>query len=244
MIYSASTANSPVLRADGLLIGYGQKAILPSMSFILLPGQLTSIVGHQGAGKSTLLRTLLGLQPPVGGSLTMREDSRVGYVPARDAIDSTYPVRVEELVETGRYGFKSLGAPLAQADRERVWASLEATHAMSMGDMLFRSLSLLEKQQVLLARALCSDPLLLALDEPTASMDEAEANFIIDLILSLAKKRTMAIVMANHFIGLAARASDQVIFLDRDHSKALIGTPGEVFRSSKGTYFTKATQED
>lgn len=212
-----------------LVIGYpGATAILPPVSFEVHPGQVTSIVGHNGAGKSTLLRSLLRLQSSISGEVRYSARARVGFVPQRESIDPIYPLKVGPLVETGRYGLRGPGRPLRRDDHEKVLSALEITGALGLKDRLFRTLSGGEQQRVLLARALCTEPNVLVLDEPTASLDEKGANDVMDLTLKLAREQNAAIVMVNHFIDLVSKISDQVVVLDRDHRAVAVGRPDEV----------------
>lgn len=220
----------PLLTCEQLGIGYSVgNPILPLISFQIHAGQVTSIVGHNGSGKSTLLKALLKLYPPLSGTIRFYKSTRMGYVPQRESMDPIYPVRVMELVETGRYGMRGVGQRLRSEDHSKIRAALESTGALHLQDRLFRTLSGGEQQRVLLARALCTEPDLLVLDEPTASMDEKGAKEVMDLTLKLARERGAAILMVNHFIELVTRISDQVIFLNRDQQMVKVGTPQEIF---------------
>lgn len=227
-------SRKPLLVARGLTVGYGKFAILPALSFELQPGQVTSIVGHNGSGKSTVLKTLLRLTPKIKGSFQTSPYLRMGYVPQRESMDPIYPVRVVNLVETGRYGIRGVGKRLISEDHAKIRASMEATRILSLSRRLFRTLSGGEQQRALLARALCTEPNLLVLDEPTASMDEKGAKETMKMTLDLAKEHEAAILMVNHFIDLVAQISDQVILLDRDHQRVRVGTVEEIF-SGRGT---------
>jgi zinc transport system ATP-binding protein len=160
---------------------------------------------------------------------------RIGYVPQRESMDPIYPIRVVELVETGRYGAKGVGKLLSSEDWELIRAAMEATGIRKMAKRLFRTLSGGEQQRALLARALCVEPNLLVLDEPTASMDERGADEAMKLTLELARDAGAAILMVNHSIDIVAQVSEQVILLDRDHQAALVGGPTELLRN-RGRY--------
>ena len=218
----------PLLSVRELEIGYGGKAILPPISFELRAGQVTSIVGHNGSGKSTLLKTLLSLTPRLRGEIRHANDLRIGYVPQRETMDPIYPVRAAELVETGRYGIRGVGRPLRAEDHAKISAAMVATGVFALRTRLFRSLSGGEQQRVLLARALCTEPNLLVLDEPTASMDEKGAREAMDLTLRLAHEQRASILMVNHFLDLVAQISHQVVLLDRDHQRVQTGGARQV----------------
>ncbi len=219
-----------------LTVGYEGAALLPPISFELCRNQVTSIVGHNGSGKSSLLRTLLDLQPKKSGLITTSGLRRIGYVPQREAIDPIYPIRVHTLVETGRYGIRGVGRRLQSEDLAFVHEAMKSTGVLRLKDRHFRTLSGGEQQRALLARALCTEPDMLVLDEPTASLDERGANEVMGLTVDLASKRRAAVLMVNHFIDLVARISNQVILLDRDHQKVAVGSPEEVLKSSGVTH--------
>lgn len=220
---------APLLSVQNLRIGYGNSAILPAVSFDLLPGQVTSIVGHNGSGKSTLLKTLLGLQPKVSGQVVLDKAQRVGYVPQREAMDPIYPVQVRDVVETGRYGIRGVGRRLTAEDRTHIQDAMQKTGVASLQKNLFRTLSGGEQQRALLARALCTEPTILILDEPTASMDEKGAHEAMSLTLKVAQERNAAVLMVNHFIDLVIEVSHQVVFLDRDRQLVQVGNPKDIF---------------
>lgn len=224
----------PVAQVSDLTIGYKGHAILPPLSFAIEAGQVCSIVGHNGSGKSTLLKTILGLQPSLQGRIVFCEGTRLGYVPQREAMDPIYPIRVLDLVETGRFGFKRVGRRLKAADWDAIHAAMESTGCLLLRDRLFRTLSGGEQQRVLLARALASEPSLLVLDEPTASMDERGAAETMRLTLELARKSQAAVLMVNHFIDLVAEISDQVVVLDQDLQMVRVGTPTECLMGRGG----------
>jgi ABC-type Mn2+/Zn2+ transport system ATPase subunit len=233
---SGSATAEPLLSVRDLRIGYGNQAILPAVSFELKPGQVTSIVGHNGSGKSTLLKTLLGLHPKVSGEIRRAPHAKLGYVPQREAMDPIYPIRVVELVQTGRYGARGVGRFLHASDWVRIREAMDATGVRPLSKRLFRTLSGGEQQRALLARALCIEPSILVLDEPTASMDERGASEAMKLTLDLAKKSGAAILMVNHFIDLVAQVSDQVVLLDRDHQVAQVGGPAELLKNRGRVY--------
>ncbi|MGZ6371578.1 MAG: ATP-binding cassette domain-containing protein, partial [Bdellovibrionota bacterium] len=133
-------------------------------------------------------------------------------------------------VETGRYGVRGVGRLLQHEDHEKITRAMEATGVTTLAGRLFRTLSGGEQQRALLARALCLEPNILVLDEPTASMDERGAQEAMKLTLGLASERGAAILMVNHFIDLVAEVSHQVVVLDRDHKAVLVGAPKDVLQ--------------
>lgn len=226
---------APLVEVRDLAIGHAGVSLVPPISFDLRAGQVTSLVGHNGSGKSTLLRTLLGLIPRVSGEIRFSPAARFGYVPQRETLDPIYPVKAGEFVEAGRYGLRGVGRRLRREDHQRIDQVMEATGSAHLKARLFRELSGGEQQRVLLARALCSEPTILVLDEPTASMDERAANEAMRLTLDLARKLDAAVVMVNHFIDLVEQISDQVVLLDRDYGAVKVGDPKQLLQG-RGRY--------
>jgi zinc transport system ATP-binding protein len=224
----ASRPEPALIEVVDLLIGYQGRGILPPVNFAFRAGEVTSIVGHNGSGKSTLLKTLLGIQPRISGAIRFSPRARLGYVPQRESMDPIYPVRVHELVETGRYGARGVGRRLSAEDRAKVERAIDVTQLRPLAGRLFRTLSGGEQQRALLARALCAEPTVLILDEPTASMDEKSAAATMKLTLELARESRAAVVMVNHFIDLVNEISDQVVLLDQDHQVVRVGPPAEI----------------
>lgn len=224
------------MSVQDLKIGFQGRPLLPSISFDLYSGQVTSIVGHNGSGKSTLLKTLLGILNKLDGSISLGRNSRIGYVPQRETMDPIYPVRVKDIVETGRYGIRGIGRKLTSIDKEKIRWGMNATGISNLEKQLFRTLSGGEQQRTLLARALCTDPQILILDEPTASMDEKGAEEIMEITLHLAKDQGAAVLMVNHSIEIVTKVSQQVICLDRIKQTIKIAAPSEIFKDRVGSF--------
>jgi iron complex transport system ATP-binding protein len=113
---------------------------------------------------------------------------------------------------------------------------MKSTGISRLRKRLFRTLSGGEQQRALLARAICTEPDVLVLDEPTASLDERGANEVMKLTVDLAVKNNAAVVMVNHFIDLVARISHQVVLLDRDHQRVAVGSPADVLKTPGAIY--------
>lgn len=221
-----------ILKVSALCIGYVGKEVVqlvPAIDFNIRSGQIVSIVGHNGSGKSTLLKTLVGLNAKLSGEIELLK-TPLAYVPQRDAIDPIYPVRVDQICQTGCYASRGVGRFLSAADRRGVEEALELMGVRRLAKQLFRTLSGGEQQRVLIARALVMKPALMVLDEPTANMDFKGAAAVMSIAQDLARSRGVAILMVNHFLDIVNQISDQVVLLDRDHQKVLVGDPSTVLR--------------
>jgi zinc transport system ATP-binding protein len=229
---SATTPNAssdaPLLRVDDLRVGYRGRALLPPASFSVRQGQLWSIVGPNGSGKTTFLRSVLGLMPAITGTVDLGADC-VGYVPQRNSIDSNIPARVIDVVRGGvetRWSF--LNPMFRMQHRDAVDAALRDAHVAELASRQVVELSEGQKQRVLMARALASQPRLLILDEPTSAMDAKAEEDIFQLLDSLRHARNLAVLLVSHHLGVVADHATHLLMVDKDHGMLLAGTLDDV----------------
>lgn len=222
--------SGPIVRCERLVVGYDGRPLLPALELTIDAGSFWAVIGRNGSGKTTWFRTLLGLLPPVAGRVVWdRADTRLAYIPQRSEYDPLFPATAADVVAMGterRFGF--LG-PLRHArKRAAVREALAVTETEALADRPFRSLSEGQKQRVLLARVVASAPELALLDEPTAAMDVRNEEDTLALIDRLRRRYGMAVVMVSHFLGVAARFAEQVVFMDNETRQVRVGTPDDV----------------
>jgi iron complex transport system ATP-binding protein len=171
---------APTLRAEGVTVRVGGRALLDGVTLELPPGSMTVLLGPNGAGKTTLLRVLAGVLTPTAG------DVRLGDVPLRrlgraavarrcaylpQQAGTSFEIRVEDAVALGRFPHVGTFGALARTDYERVaWALAR----VGLTDFRHRTLPTLsggERQRAMLARALAQEAPVLLLDEPAAALD-------------------------------------------------------------------------
>src|SRR5690349_779631 len=96
---------APLIVMENTSVGYGSGAVLTDVNLAIDPGKLVGLAGPNGSGKTTLFRTLLGLLPPLRGTLVRNCPlAKFGYVPQSAALDPQFPLSVLEIVEMGAYG--------------------------------------------------------------------------------------------------------------------------------------------
>src|SRR5215216_6297542 len=115
---------SSLVTFDRATLGYGHRAVLTDISFDIPEGDFLGLVGPNGAGKTTILRALLGSLEPLGGSVTRSPTLRFGYVPQRDQVDYSFPLKVLDVVLMGRYDRIGLARRPGKDDRARAMAAL------------------------------------------------------------------------------------------------------------------------
>jgi zinc transport system ATP-binding protein len=212
----------PLIRAEALEVGYGGVAILPPLSVDVGRGELWAVLGPNGAGKSTVVRTLLGLERPIAGGVTLAPALRLAYVPQQGALDAIFPVAVRDFVLMGRQGPGGVLGRASTADRAVAAAALEEAGVGALARRQLRDLSGGQRQRVLMARALARDADVVVLDEPTNALDLPSERDVMALIETLRSRgRGAAVVMVTHLVEDALERADHALLLDRDHGTAL-----------------------
>lgn len=183
----------PLIITQELSIVREGVSILQDISSTLYEGRYVAIVGPNGGGKTTFLKALLGLISPSQGHVNFLGDrARVGYVPQRlEMLDKTAPLSVEDVVKSGRAQLEpnqgAIEAALNRFDLER------------LRTRRFGELSGGERQRVLLARAMSLDPHIVALDEPTAFIDQKGEATVVSFLRELhAAGVTILLVSHDH----------------------------------------------
>jgi zinc transport system ATP-binding protein len=216
------------LAADNLCVGYGGRAILPPVTFEIHRGELWLLVGRNGSGKSTMLRTLMGLTPPVSGCIIRPPETGIAFIPQRQNREPAIPLRAVDLVEEGLEAGWSFTRPLrAKPAREAALLALDRVDAGTLAAKSFADLSEGQKQRVLMARALVSEPLLIVADEPTAAMDlqaEREALVLLD---KLRRNAGTAVLLVSHHVPSALAVADRLVVVDAESQAVVVGSRAE-----------------
>jgi ABC-type Mn2+/Zn2+ transport system ATPase subunit len=203
-------ADDALVAAHGLALGYRDQAVLRDVSLTVRPGEFWCWIGPNGCGKSTLLRGLLGLLPPLAGTLTLAphlaDHARIGYVPQRGELSDALPITVRELVTLGL-----VRSHVPRTEREdAVRSALARTGLTDLRARSFWSLSGGQRQRALLARALVREPELLLLDEPTEGLDVATHEALLTTLAALRRLRRIALVVVTHRHEIARAHADHV----------------------------------
>ena len=228
---------SEILYTDKLSVGYGGRTVVSDIALAAEPGQILCLIGPNGAGKSTLLKTLLRLLPPTAGAVYLEGQELRAYsereLARRSAAMLTGRPEPElmksaEVVAAGRYPYTGRLGILSEEDRRVVRASMEKVGVSELADTDFTHLSDGQRQRVLLARALCQEPRLLILDEPTSFLDIRHKLDFLQLLRELVRERQLAVVMSMHELELAQRFADRLLCI-RDGRVDRAGSPEEIF---------------
>lgn len=221
-----------LLSCERLVIGHRGRGLLPPIDLELPRGSFTCIIGRNGSGKSTFFRTLLGFIPPVSGRVSRPSRLRSAYVAQAIALDRILPLRARDVVAWGKLHGWGFARPAARADAEACARALETVGAADLADRAFGELSEGQKQRVLLARMLASDPDLAMLDEPTSAMDVVAEEHTMEHLAAITRTRGMATLVISHVLGLAARHATHLAFFDREAAAVVVGAPADVLAHS------------
>ncbi|WGI17554.1 metal ABC transporter ATP-binding protein [Methanonatronarchaeum sp. AMET-Sl] len=191
------------IKLENVSISFGETRALENINLEIKDGSYTALIGPNGGGKTTLIKIILGLLKPDKGTIEVlgkspdKAKGEIGYVPQYSDFDPEFPINVKEVVQMGRYGKTGLLDILNQKDREIIRKSLEKVDMQDHMDRKISDLSGGQHQRVLIARALATEPEILVLDEPTASIDQKIKQNIYSLLKKL-NKTGITILLSTH----------------------------------------------
>ncbi|MCK4614918.1 MAG: ABC transporter ATP-binding protein, partial [Thermoplasmata archaeon] len=180
--------------------------ILKDITLSVEENEFLGIIGPNGGGKTTLLKVILGILKPRKGTVRVfglpptQAHHLIGYVPQYLSFDRQFPISVWDVVLMGRLGKLGFKPFYTTRDKE---AAMEALNQVEMGEFGDKQLSQLsggQQQRVLIARALCTNPKIILLDEPMASVDKKMETSIYEFLRELNKAIT--IILVTHDIGV------------------------------------------
>lgn len=220
------------LTARDLAIGYPGRMVGQGLSLEIAAGEVVALLGPNGGGKTTLLKTLLGLVPPKAGTLrlegrplahfsTRERAKRLAYVPQSHG--ATFAFTVEEVVLMGRTARAGVLAAPSPHDRAVMREALDRMGIAPLATRPYTMISGGERQLCLIARALAQEPMIVVLDEPTASLDFGNQGRVLREIRRLAVDG-LAVLFSTHDPNHALRFADRAVLI-RDGG-ILVSGPG------------------
>lgn len=223
-----------------LSVGYQGKALIHDINIGIDKGEIVTLIGPNGAGKSTILKSITRQLALVGGYVYFDNSSihNMSYktLSTRMAVVLTQRMQPElmtchDVVATGRYPYTGRLGILSREDEDKVEAAMAAVHASELGGRDFNAISDGQRQRVLLARAICQEPDIIILDEPTSFLDVRHKLELLSILRSMAKEKDITVVMSLHEIDLAQKISDKIICVKGD-TIAHYGKPEEIFEEN------------
>ena len=225
------------LTCQNLCVGYDGKPVLQDLNFEISAGDYLCIVGENGSGKSTLMKTILGLQPPLSGTIALGDGlkkNEIGYLPQQTAIQKDFPASVREIVLSGCLG-RCGGRPF-YGRKERLLAAeaMEKMQITPLARRCYRELSGGQQQRVLLARALCATEKMILLDEPVSGLDPRVTAQMYAAIETLNRRDGITTIMISHDVAAAVRYASHILHIGKT---IFYGTKGEYLQSPQGKLF-------
>ena len=223
-----------MLEIDTINASYGKVQVLHDLSLNVDAGEILCLLGRNGAGKTTLMKTIMGLVPTTSGRITLDgaeinslpayqvPKKGIGYIPQGRRLFSEMTV-AENLnvgLMTRKKGKDTLNYVLDMFPRLR-----ERLHQRAM------TLSGGEQQMLATARALCLEPKVLLLDEPTEGLQPSMITLIRDAVVTL-KQQGVAIILVEQRVEAVLDIADKIVFVENGRNAATV-TPDEL-RADKG----------
>lgn len=206
------------LECNDLAVGYAGKPVASGLTFSAGASDALCIVGENGAGKSTLVKTLLGLIPPVAGTVSFGDGAvagEVGYLPQRGESQRDFPASAWEVALSGRASRLGLRPFYSRKDRAAAEEALFLMGALPLRSRPFGELSGGQQQRVLLARALASEPKLLVMDEPVTGLDPEAAEQLYSHVDAL-RENGVCVISVTHDVAGALPRATHVLSLSED----------------------------
>ena len=228
---------SAFLETDSLTVGYDGKPLIHDVCLEVQRGKIVTLIGPNGSGKSTILKTIVGQLSKVSGTVllenTPMEQRRQREIAQRMAILMTERIHPElmtcyDVVSTGRYPYTGALGLLGKEDKKIVAESLELVHGADIADRPFDAISDGQRQRILLARALCQQPEIIVLDEPTSYLDIRYKLELLTILKTMVREKNMAVLVSLHELELAQRVSDTVVCVSGDRIDRM-GPPEAIF---------------
>ncbi len=229
--------NNYYFSTEKLCVGYGSRPVVKEMEIALPKGAVLTIIGPNGAGKSTVLKSIAGQLRLLGGTVYLGKDiltkMKAEELAKRMAVVFTEKVSAElktcrDVVATGRYPYTGWFGILSEEDKRIVDEMMALTRITELGGEVFDWVSDGQKQRVMLARAMCQEPEIVVLDEPTSYLDIRYKLEFLSLLQEMRDKKGLTVIMSLHELELAKLISDKILCLKGDFVERY-GTPEEIF---------------
>ena len=226
---------------DELSVGYGGKPLISGITIGIKKGEILTLIGPNGSGKSTILKSITRHLAMISGVVYLDQKNMKQMsgkeLAARLSVVLTERVMPEmmtcyDVVASGRYPYTNSLGVLTKNDRRIIRESMERVHALDLMRQDFLAVSDGQRQRIMLARAICQEPEVIVLDEPTSFLDIRHKIELLGILREMAKQKGITVIMSLHEIDLANKISDRVMCVKGDHITDF-GTPEEIFTDER-----------
>lgn len=225
-------------KIKNMTVGYYEKPLIRDINIEINKGEIITLIGPNGSGKSTILKSITRQLKLLGGKVYIQEDSLTSLsyreLSKKMAVVLTDRMKPElmtcyEIVATGRYPYTGKFGILSDEDERKVEEAMKMVHADGLGERDFHEISDGQKQRILLARAICQEPDIIVLDEPTSFLDVRYKLELLSLLRKMAKENHITVIMSLHEIDLAQKISDKILCV-KGETISHFGFPEEIFK--------------
>lgn len=226
------------LKLENLEVGYDGTPLIHDINIGIRKGEIVTLIGPNGSGKSTILKSITRQLKLIGGKAVLDQNDigSMSYksLSTKMAVVLTERMKPElmtchDIVATGRYPYTGRLGILSREDEKKVEDAMRAVHAESLGGRDFNAISDGQRQRVLLARAICQEPEIIILDEPTSFLDIRHKLELLSILSTMAREKQITVVMSLHEIDLAQKVSDKILCVKGEYISHY-GRPEEIFR--------------
>ena len=204
-----------LINISNLFYKYHKTDVLENINLSIKDDDFLAIIGPNGGGKSTLLKLILGLLTPQSGTIINNiKTNQVGYVPQNTNLNIDFPITALEIVLMGHVSSQKKLFGYSKEDIACAMASLSKVSMTDFANSKIGDLSGGQRQRVFIARALCSNPKIMLLDEPTASIDVKGQREIYELLKELNK--SICIVVVSHDISVLLNYAKNVAHINKN----------------------------
>ncbi|MDD5527530.1 MAG: metal ABC transporter ATP-binding protein [Patescibacteria group bacterium] len=228
-----------IIEVKNISFAYGAEEVLSNISINVHQGDYLAFVGPNGAGKTTLLKIILGLLLPKKGSIRLfgrdikdfKDWRKISYVAQGvNNFDHNFPATVLEIVLMGRYSRKGLLKNINSSDKKIAEKAIEQVGLSGFKNRLIGDLSGGQKQRVFIARALCAEPEVIFLDEPTAGVDRQSQDNFYMLLKKMNAELGITLVLISHDVERMLKEAMHIACID--HTLTCHTSPEEFLRES------------
>ena len=208
------------IRTEHMDVGYDGVPLIRDIEIGVRRGEILTLIGPNGSGKSTILKSMIRQLKLIAGTVVLDGQAMAGMkegdIAQRLSIVMTERIKAElmscyDLVATGRYPYTGRLGLLSEEDHRIVREAIRTVHAEEFADRPFTEISDGQRQRLLLARAICQEPEVIVLDEPTSFLDIRHKLELLDILKNLVREKNVAVILSLHELDLAQKVSDRVV---------------------------------
>ncbi|MBQ7795308.1 MAG: ABC transporter ATP-binding protein [Lachnospiraceae bacterium] len=224
-------------KTEKMAVGYQKNPLIENIEISLEKGEILTLIGPNGAGKSTILKSIARQLDLISGvvylggkdlaEMSGNELSRNMAVVLTEKL-RTEMMTCEDVVATGRYPYTGTFGLLSQSDYEIVNETMDLVHVTAIKEQDFTKISDGQRQRVMLARAICQEPDIIILDEPTSYLDVKYKLEFLSILQEMRRKKGLTVIMSLHELELAERVSDKILCVNGDAVERF-GRPEDIF---------------